>query len=155
MNCQWVIPEFTVQILITESLLIIAVYLQVKSHSISSTILEHIFSPLMFFSAEGLLISAASRRLHAWKHIQRATQRSPFRLREALFIVLPRRGNQSPLLQIRGGRRTLTQEQSLMVFLCASSAKCVSMIGQCYHSESPGGMLRLPGRTIAVMLLTL
>lgn len=98
------------------------------------------FLPCFFF-AERLFISAASRRLHAWGHIQRAKQRSPFTLREALFIALPRRGNQSPLLQIRGGGCTLTQKQSLMGFLCTSRAQCMSMIGLCYHLESPGGML--------------
>lgn len=51
---------------------------------------------LVFFLLR-MFISVASRLLYAWGHIQRATQRSPFRLREAPFIVLPGRGNQIPL----------------------------------------------------------
>lgn len=89
--------------------------------------LRHSFPPcfflllFFFFFAEGLFISAASRRLHAWGHIQRATQAAAFRLRRALFVVNPRRGNQSPLLQIRGRGRAHTETKSDGVFMYVKS----------------------------------
>lgn len=104
--------------------------------SISLNIPRHTF-PIFFFSfsAEHLFISvAASRRLHAWGHIQLAIQRSLFRLRETLFMELPGVGNQSPLLPIRGEGHTLIHKQSLVGFFCTSRAQCMWMIGYCYSA---------------------